>query len=115
MTTALEPLFPDDPPRFLARTPHGYHDLAAIRRDLQGGGFVAPARIDTVAARSKASSARVPAVAYCQGTPLRSEIEARGKTRLVEATEVATQAVARRFGPGPVDGKIQAHIVAVER
>jgi SAM-dependent methyltransferase len=26
VTTALAALFPDDPPRFLARTPHGYHD-----------------------------------------------------------------------------------------
>lgn len=26
VTAALELLFPEDPPRFLARTPHGYHD-----------------------------------------------------------------------------------------
>ena len=26
VTTALEALFPHDPSRFLARTPHGYHD-----------------------------------------------------------------------------------------
>src|SRR6185437_3429182 len=32
VTTALESLFPDDPPRFLARTPHGYHDVAANPR-----------------------------------------------------------------------------------
>ena len=36
ITTALESLYPDDPPRFLARTPHGYHDPAAIERDLAG-------------------------------------------------------------------------------
>jgi hypothetical protein len=34
---------------------------------------------------------------------------------LLEATDVATQAIARRFGEGVVDGKIQAHVVAVER
>ena len=28
VTTALESLFPEDPPRFMARTPHGYYDLA---------------------------------------------------------------------------------------
>jgi ubiquinone/menaquinone biosynthesis C-methylase UbiE len=115
VTTALESLFPKDPPRFLARTPHGYHDVALVARDLQGGGFVSPPQVDTIAARSKAASPRIPALAYCQGTPLRSEIEARDKTRLVEATDLAAAAVARRFGPGPVDSKIQAHIVAVER
>ena len=115
VTTALASLFPDDPPRFLARTPHGYHDVAAVARDLRGGGFASPPQVDTVAARSKAASPRIPALAYCQGTPLRSEIEARDKTRLDEATDVAAAAVARRFGSGAVDSKIQAHVVAIER
>jgi len=114
VTQALESVFPDDPPRFLARTPHGYHDLAAIEQDLKHAGFVGRPRISTVTARSQAASPRVPAIAYCQGTPLRNEIEARDKSRLGEATDSAAQAIARRFGPGPVDGKIQAHIVAVE-
>ena len=38
-------LFPEDPPRFLARTPHGYHDLATIERDLKQGGFTASPQI----------------------------------------------------------------------
>ena len=115
VTTALEAVFPEDPPRFLARTPHGYHDRETIERDLAVGGFTGRARIDTVAARSRAESPRVPAIAYCQGTPLRSEIEARGPSRLGEATDVAAAAIARRFGPSAVDGKIQAHVVTVER
>ena len=115
ITTALEAVFPEDPPRFLARTPHGYHDRSAIERDLAGGGFAGTARIATVAARSRASSARLPAIAYCQGTPLRNEIEARDASRLGEATDVAAAAIERRFGTQSVDGKIQAHIVVVER
>jgi SAM-dependent methyltransferase len=115
VTTALETVFPDDPPRFLARTPHGYADRQTIKRDLTGGGFEASPEIVTIAARSKAQSARIPAVAYCQGTPLRSEIEVRGGSRLVEATDVAAEAIARRFGEGVVDGKIQAHVVTIER
>jgi hypothetical protein len=67
-----------------------------------------------VTARSRADSARVPAVAYCQGTPLRNEIEARAPARLDEATDAAAEAIAQRFGRGPVDGKIQAHVVTVE-
>jgi len=113
LTTAVGTLFPADPPRFLARTPHGYHDRAAIARDVVNGGFTRP-HIDTVAARSRATSARIPAVAYCQGTPLRNEIEARDPSRLAEATDVAANAIAQRFGRGPVDGKIQAHVVTVE-
>jgi hypothetical protein len=46
----------------------------------------------------------------CEGTPLRSEIEARDATRLAEATDAATAALAARFGPGPIEGKIQAHV-----
>lgn len=114
VTTAVESVFPADPPRFLARTPHGYHDRAAIERDLAGGGFVASPRFDTVTARSRAASARVPAIAYCEGTPLRNEIEARDASRLAEATDVAAEAIAERFGSGAVDGRIQAHIVTVE-
>ncbi|MDQ6638345.1 MAG: class I SAM-dependent methyltransferase [Pseudomonadota bacterium] len=115
VTRALATVFPDDPPRFMARTPHGYHDRATIENDLRRGGFAAAPQIETVAARSRAASPRDPAVAYCQGTPLRSEIEARDPARLGEATDVAAAAIARRFGPGAVDAKIQAHVVAVER
>jgi len=114
ITTALESVFPDDPPRFLARTPHGYYDIATIQQDLRSGGFVTTPRIDTIAAISAAGSARIPALAYCQGTPLRNEIEARDKCRLGEATDIAERAIARRFGSGQVAGKIQAHIVTVE-
>ncbi|MEO7726476.1 MAG: SAM-dependent methyltransferase, partial [Burkholderiales bacterium] len=77
--------------------------------------FSSAPRIDTVAARSRAVSARIPAVAYCQGTPLRNEIEARDAARLGETTDIVTEAIARRFGQGAVDGKIQAHVVIVER
>jgi ubiquinone/menaquinone biosynthesis C-methylase UbiE len=114
VTTALASVFPKDPPRFMARTPHGYHDRDAVERDLVSGGFTAAPRIDTVTARSRAASARIPAIAYCQGTPLRNEIETRDASRLGEATDIAAEAIAKRFGPGAVDGKIQAHIVTIE-
>ena len=115
VTTSLAAFFPADPPRFLARTPHGYHDRAAIEQDLRGGGFTTAAQIATVAARSTAPTARHPAIAFCQGTPLRSEIEARDRARLGEATDCAAAAIAQHFGAGPVDAKMQAHIVVVER
>ena len=115
VTTALESVFPTDPPRFMARLPHGYSDPQVIERDLAAAGFTAVPLIETVSARSRAASPRIPAIAICQGTPLRNEIEARDAARLTEATDVAAEAIARRFGDGPVDGKIQAHVVVVTR
>ena len=115
VTQALEAAFPGDPPRFMARVPHGYYDASAIRQDLARSGFDRSPECITLTARSRADSPHVPAVAYCQGTPLRGEIEARGPSRLVEVTGIATLAIASRFGSGPVDGKIQAHVIAAER
>jgi SAM-dependent methyltransferase len=112
---ALAQRFPDDPPRFLARTPHGYHEPDAIAHDLAQGGFAAAMQLETVTERSRADSPRVPAIAYCQGTPLRGEIEARDPGGLAEATDVVAAAIAARFGDAAVDGKIQAHVVTVAR
>jgi ubiquinone/menaquinone biosynthesis C-methylase UbiE len=108
VTNALAEFFPNDPPRFMARTPHGYYDTALIRGDLAKAGFTDVA-IETKAAQSRAPSARHVALAYCQGTPLRNEIEARGD--LEAATEHASSAIARRHGSGEVSAKIQAHVI----
>jgi SAM-dependent methyltransferase len=115
VTAALASLFPADPPRFLARTPHGYHDRPNIQRDLAAGGFTAAPGITTIPKRSRAASPEIPAIAFCQGTPLRNEIEARAAARIGEATDRASDAIARRFGKGEVEGKIQAHVVAIEK
>ena len=71
--------------------------------------------IETREEISKAPSPRDPAIAYCQGTPLRNEIEARGPPGLEAATEACAQALALRFGNGQVAGRIQAHIVTARR
>ena len=55
------------------------------------------------------TSAHGAAIAYCQGTPL-SEIETRDASRLEEATQCAAEWLARRFGGGPIEGLIQAHV-----
>jgi ubiquinone/menaquinone biosynthesis C-methylase UbiE len=115
VTNALASLFPADPPRFLARTPHGYYDRTVIARDLAAGGFTALPQFTTVAARSRAESPLAPALAYCQGTPLRNEIEARHAASLGKATDVAAEALAQRFGCKDVEGRIQAQIVTIEK
>jgi len=100
VTEALSDVFPHDPPRFLARTPHGYCDVDQIRDDLMRSGFT-DITIEPLEHKSRAASPRAPAVAYCQGTPLRGEIEARGAPGLEAATTAAAEALARRFGDGP--------------
>lgn len=110
VTTAVSEVFPRDPPLFLARTPHGYHDKEAITTTLRGSGFETITS-ETLTRRSLAPSCRDPAIGFCQGTPLRSEIEARGANRLAEATEAAANLISTRFGSGPVDGMIQAHVI----
>ena len=110
VTNALAEIFPDDPPRFMARTPHGYHDTALIRSDLEDAGF-SRVVIETRAEQSRASSPRLPAVAYCQGTLLRTEIEARDAGSLESATDYVASAIADRHGSGEVAAKIQAHVI----
>jgi len=113
VTSTLAGLFPENPPRFLARVPHGYHDAGVIARDVARGGFANAPSIETVALRSRADAPRLPALAYCQGTPLRNEIEARGADALAKATTACEDGLAARFGSGAIEAPIQAHVVAV--
>ena len=113
VTDALATVFPQDPPRFMARTPHGYHDAARIAQDLAAAGFTRTPTIDVVASSSRAASPGIAALAYCQGTPLRGEIEARDPTGLARATRAAELELARRFGEGPIEGSIEALVVTV--
>ena len=114
VTEALTAIFPHDPPRFMARIPHGYHDVQRISRELTAPRF-SNVSADVVDGKSRASSPRDPAMAYCQGTPLRNEIEVRDASRLEEATKRAAEALAHRFGGGTIDGRIRAFVVEATR
>jgi len=114
ITQALAENFPHDPPRFLARTPHGYCDAEQIRRELTTAGF-SKISVDAIDEKSKAASPRDPAIGFCQGTPLRSEIEARDAAGLERATAHAAATLARRFGNGAIEGRIRAIVVAALR
>ncbi|HEU0099568.1 MAG TPA: methyltransferase domain-containing protein [Allosphingosinicella sp.] len=109
---AVAELFPGDPPSFLGRVPFGYHDKAAVEADLRAAGF-ADVEAETVAARSRGDAGAL-APGLCQGSPLRSEIEARAPERLDEATEAALSALVRRHGD-PVDAAMSAHVFAARR
>ena len=106
---ALAECFPADPPSFLARVPHGYHDPDRIADDLAAAGF-GDVQIETVELTCTGRSARDLALGYCRGTPLRPEIEARGD--LVATTAAVGAALERRFGTGEVVARMAALVVA---
>jgi ubiquinone/menaquinone biosynthesis C-methylase UbiE len=114
VTNVAAEVFPTDPPMFLGRTPHGYHDVKQIEQELKQAGFP-EVSIITLEATSQAPSPRHPAIAYCQGTPLRNEIEARDPNLVEHVTEKATEAIAARFGNGTVTGKIRGYVVTAVR
>jgi ubiquinone/menaquinone biosynthesis C-methylase UbiE len=110
VTDAVSARYPEDPPVFLARTPHGHGSPAEIEADARAAGFKKChlVQLDNISA---AETADVPAIAYCQGTPLRNEIEAREPAGLQAATVVATEAIRARYGDGPIEGRISAVVV----
>ena len=109
VTKALAEVFPNDPPRFLARTPHGYSDTAIIRSELEKAGF-SRIVVETRALQSRAPSPRHPAIAYCQGTryAMRSRRDAE---KLEAATDYAASIIANKHGRGEVAAKIPAHVI----
>jgi len=98
----------------MQRTAYGYNDTGLIAGELRTVGF-GLISIETVERLSHAPSARDLAIGFCQGSPLRSEIEARDATRLGEATDAATQALLARFGAGPIVGKMRAYVFSATR
>jgi ubiquinone/menaquinone biosynthesis C-methylase UbiE len=108
---AVAELFPgEDNAAFYERIPFRYHERQWIEGDLRAAGFTDIA-FQTVELRSRAASARDAAVALTQGTPMRSEIEARGPEMLERATDAAAEALRRREGPDGFDAPMSAHLV----
>lgn len=111
VTAALAECFPEDPPSFLARVPHGYHDADLVAADLTATGF-GDVRVATVELDLTAESAAGLARGYCRGTPLRAEIVARGD--LETTTSAVATSLEQRFGTGPVVGRMSALVVSAE-
>ncbi|HEX8191554.1 MAG TPA: methyltransferase domain-containing protein [Allosphingosinicella sp.] len=107
---AVAGLFPDDPPTFLDRVPFGYADRNRIEKDLAAAGFD-DVSIETVAMRSRAADPRDAAIGLCTGTPLRAEIEARGASRLCEATDAAAVALAALSDEEGLDAAMSALVI----
>jgi SAM-dependent methyltransferase len=107
--TALEGCFPEDPPRFISRIPHGYHDPAKIRDAVSTAGF-GQVDVETVTRPSVSPSADQVAVGFCQGTPIRNEIVSRGGD-LAAVTDAVSAALTAKFGHGEVRADMAALVV----
>ncbi len=114
VSATLANLFPENPPSFMAKTPHGYNDIAAIKATLTAAGFVGVSA-EIVPKRSHAPSAREAAIGYCQGTPMRGEIETRDAGKLELATDLAEETIIKKLGKGSIDACIQAIVFTAMR
>ena len=106
--------FPGDPPKFMERVPHGYHDTGAILGALREAGF-SDAVAETVRKTAHAHSALTAATGYCQGNPLSAEIEAREPGGLPAVTEAVAEALSKRFGAGDIEGGISAQVITARK
>ena len=109
-TDALADRFPENPPVFMARVPHGVFDTQLLTAQLDTAGF-ASVTVKTVDHISTAATPMDAAMAYCQGTPLRAEILARDPDGLGPTTMAVAAALEARFGKGPIKGKIRAFVL----
>ena len=106
--------FPNDPPQFFARTPHGHHDLSKLCGDLAAVDFREITAV-TVTLPAGRLGADELARGFCQGSPLRHEIEARDKGALGVVTAAVEQSLRTRFGDGPIETTIRAHVITARR
>lgn len=104
--SALNQAVPAKPMTFMRRLPHGYFSPAQLRADLTEAGLTT-VRITEVDAVGR-STPHEAAVAFCQGTPLRLEIENHDTVDVARATEIAEQALAHHFGTGPFAAPIRS-------
>ena len=103
---AVLEIYPTDPPRFL-EAPYSYHDLSVITESLQQAGF------DTVEIvvqprDSKASNPHQVAAGLVAGSPLAIQVAERDALSLEDATLAVEDAIARKFGSGPISAPMQA-------
>jgi SAM-dependent methyltransferase len=105
--------FPNDPPTFLQRTPHGFGDPIALERDLRTAGFVNVV-CDDVSERSYSVDASGVARGLIEGSPLRAEIVARDPSAIPTIVAQVERALAASLGT-PLDGALRAFVCCATR
>jgi ubiquinone/menaquinone biosynthesis C-methylase UbiE len=108
---AVAAVFPNDPPRFLERTPFGHHDPEVLTAELRDAGF-ARVEVASLVKPNGRITARDAAEGLCRGSPLAAEIVAHGPDAMDQAVEAATAALARLVdGDGKLDAPMAAHVL----
>jgi SAM-dependent methyltransferase len=108
MVESLAAVFPDDPPTFIVRIPHGYSDPTQIRSDLVAGGMT-PISVDRLVLTGTAPSARTLAEGFGLGSPLRFALQERGP--LEDLVDRLADEMTARLGEGPLEGESAAWVV----
>ncbi|MGO7031151.1 methyltransferase domain-containing protein [Rhizobium ruizarguesonis] len=98
----LASLFPSNPPDFLRNLSYSYFDIASIKAQMSSAGFDAIScdRIELISV----AAAHDIAAAFCQGTPLREEIERRAPARISEIVDEVAERMESRYGVRPCGG-----------
>jgi SAM-dependent methyltransferase len=109
---SMHAMFPDDPPTFLERIPHGYHDPDVLRADVEAGGL-GDVRVERVVLRGTAESASRVAEGFGLGSPLRFELEKRGD--LDQLVAGLTHELLTRLGDGPITGELSAQVITARK
>ncbi len=112
VVASVHAMFPDDPPTFLERIPHGYHDPDALRADVEAGGLV-DVHVEPVALRGTAESAGRLGEGYGLGSPLRFELDKRGD--LDELVARLSDQLLTRLGDGPITGGLSAQVITARK
>ncbi len=98
----LASLFPSNPPDFLRNLSYSYFDIASIKAQMSSAGFDAIS-CDRIELTSVAAAHDI-AAAFCQGTPLREEIERRAPARISEIVDEVAEQMESRHGVRPCGG-----------
>lgn len=98
----LASLFPSNPPDFLRNLSYSYFDIASIKEQMSSAGFDAIS-CDRIELTSVAAAHDI-AAAFCQGTPLREEIESRAPARISEIVDEVAEQMESRHGVRPCGG-----------
>jgi ubiquinone/menaquinone biosynthesis C-methylase UbiE len=109
VVAACDRLFPHSPPSFMRSVPHYYANVDTLVADIEAAGLRV-VEVEQLVLESPQASAVDIAVGYCFGTPLRSEIEARGGDFDSVVGAIASE-IEGHLGGGTVTGRMQAYVV----
>jgi ubiquinone/menaquinone biosynthesis C-methylase UbiE len=100
--------FETDPPDFY-QVPCGMGDVREVRHLVEESGFK-ELEIETLHLTGSSESAQSAALGLIRGNPVINVIRERGAADIEEITQALARALEERFGAGPLQVPLQAHI-----